>query len=121
VPDVRIAELLKQADRLFAERSRGPAAIDDDRRMNVGDDVACPARDVDDGQIQSARDVRRRKGFRGEHVEKDDAVTAKRGSELVAGDVRHKAIIARRAGRVGSSGVTRRVESLSMRRSGARL
>ena len=104
VPDVRVAELLKQADRLLTERSRGAAAIHDDRRVNVGDDLACPARDVDDGEIQSTRDVRRCKGFRGEHVEKDDAVAAKRASEVVAGDVRHKAIIARRAGRVGSGG-----------------
>jgi len=87
--DVRVPEPAQQADRLLTERSGGASAVDDDGRAKIRDDLPGQARDVGDWKIESAGDVRGRKGFGGEHVEKDDALLAQRADELIAGDDRH--------------------------------
>jgi hypothetical protein len=89
VPDVRVTELVKQADGLRAKRSRRAAAVDDDGRLKVGDDLAGPSRDLGEREVQRAWDVRGGKGFRGEHIEKHGAWPAKRADQLLAGNIRH--------------------------------
>ena len=90
VPDVRVAELLKQADRLRAERSRWAATVDDDGRLKVGDDRAGPSRDFSEGEVHRAWDVRGRKRLGREHIEKHGALASKHADELVAGNTRHR-------------------------------
>ena len=94
--DVRIAELLEQADRLRAKRSRWAAAIDNDGRQKIGDNLAGPSRDVGNGEVQRTRDVRGSKRFGREHIEKHGALSATRADELVPRNSGHSLIIARR-------------------------
>ena len=90
MPDVRITELLEQADRLRAERSRRAAAVDDDGRLKVGDDLARPSRDLGEREVQRVWDVRGGKGFGREHIQKYGAWPAKRGDQLLSGNIRHR-------------------------------
>jgi hypothetical protein len=84
-----VAQFLQQADRLLTERSRGAAAIHDDRGVEIGDEVASPARDVGDGEVQGTGNVCSSEGLGREHVEEDDLSPPERADELVAGDGRH--------------------------------
>ena len=63
MPNVRVAQILEQAHGLRAERSRRAAAVDDDGRLKVGDDLAGPSRDLGEREIQRVWDVRGSKGF----------------------------------------------------------
>ena len=84
VADVGVAELVKQAHGLRAERSGRAPAVGDDRRVAIAEHVAGAVRDVGDRQVDRAGNVHRRERLRREHVDQRDAAVAKRANQLVA-------------------------------------
>ena len=82
--NVRIAQILKQAHGLRAERSGRAAAVGDDPGASIRQKFGRPERDVGNRKVDRARNVPRGERLGRQHVDEREAVRAQAADELVA-------------------------------------
>ena len=81
--DVGITKVVEQAHGLRTERSGGPATVGHDPRSPIRQRFGRASRQLDDGQIDRARNVPRGERLRREDIDQRNALVAQPANDIV--------------------------------------